>query len=141
MADSKEDKSKRRLRPSPTVRQQTEEAAKPKSPGRRLRATTAASKPFKATGGALGRILRPLSFLLLPFQNRPMRFIGRKLFVISGGRYFRNSWRELRQVTWPDRKQTVQLTFAVFVFATIFAILVSVTDFGLDRIFKRILLK
>ncbi|HSX53415.1 MAG TPA: preprotein translocase subunit SecE [Patescibacteria group bacterium] len=140
MADS-EAKPKRKVRPAPTVREQTEEAAKPKTQGRRVRATAAASKPIRATGSAIGRGLRPFRFLLAPFHNRPMRFIGRKLYIITGARYFRNSWKELKLVTWPNRKQTAQLTFAVFVFAAVFGILVTITDYGLDKIFKRILLK
>lgn len=72
------------------------------------------------------RALRPLGFL------RFLRFIMPP--------YFRNSWRELKQVTWPSRKETWQLTLAVFLFATIFGLVVAVTDFGLDKVFKRILL-
>ena len=32
---------------------------------------------------------------------------------IALGRYFRNSWRELRQVEWPSRRATWQMTLAV----------------------------
>lgn len=54
--------------------------------------------------------------------------------------YFRNSWRELKQVTWPGRRETIKLTFAVVVFALVFAALIGFVDLGLDKIFKRILL-
>jgi len=55
--------------------------------------------------------------------------------------YFRNSWRELKQVSWPSKKQTWQLTLAVFIFALGFAVFITILDWGLDKVFKRILLK
>lgn len=71
-------------------------------------------KPFKAVGRFLGRYLVPP--------------------------YFKNSWRELKMVTWPDRKQTRQLTFAVIVFSVIFGVLVALLDYGLDKLFKKVIL-
>jgi preprotein translocase subunit SecE len=56
-------------------------------------------------------------------------------------RYFRNSWAELRRVTWPGRKETRQLTSAVLVFAVIFGILIATVDYGLDKVFKKVILK
>jgi len=55
--------------------------------------------------------------------------------------YFVNSWREVRQVTWPSRRETWRLTAAVFVFAIIFGGLVAGVDKGLDEIFKKVILK
>jgi preprotein translocase SecE subunit len=55
--------------------------------------------------------------------------------------YFRNSWKELRQVTWTKPKESIRLTFAVVVFATVFGALVAALDFGLDKVFKEVLLK
>ena len=56
-------------------------------------------------------------------------------------RYFVNSWREVRQVTWPTRVETWRLTLAVFIFATIFGAMVAAVDKGLDEIFKKLILK
>jgi preprotein translocase SecE subunit len=47
---------------------------------------------------------------------------------------------ELRQVTWPDRKQSRQLTLAVVMFATVFGIVVAILDYGLDKAFKKVFL-
>jgi preprotein translocase SecE subunit len=68
---------------------------------------------------------------------RPLKFIGRYLVPP----YFRSSWRELRQVTWPSRKQTRQLTGAVIVFSVVFGVIVAVFDYGLDRLFKQVIVK
>lgn len=45
--------------------------------------------------------------------------------------YVRGSWNELRQVRWPNRKQTWALTLAVI----IFSLLVGGVIFGLDMLF------
>ena len=53
--------------------------------------------------------------------------------------YFINSWREVRQVTWPNRRETWRLTLAVFIFAIIFGSLVASVDKGLDILFKKLI--
>jgi len=67
------------------------------------------------------------------------RFLNKRRHIIPS--YFRNSWRELRLVTWPGRRETWKLTFAVFLFAIIFGVVISITDYGLDKLFRKVLLK
>ena len=43
-------------------------------------------------------------------------------------------------VTWPSGKQTRALTFAVIVFSIVFGALVALVDFGLDKLFKKVIL-
>ena len=45
--------------------------------------------------------------------------------------YFKGAWYELRQVRWPNRRQTWELTLAVI----LFSILLGATIFGLDTLF------
>lgn len=71
------------------------------------------------------------------FNLRPVKFIGRLL----GFRYLRNSWRELKTVTWPTLPESLRLTAAVIVFAIVFGIFVTVVDYGLDKLFRQFLLK
>jgi len=52
-----------------------------------------------------------------------------------------NAWREVRQVTWPSRRETWRLTGAVFIFAIVFGALVYGVDTGLDALFKKVILK
>ena len=56
-------------------------------------------------------------------------------------RYFVNSWREVRKVVWPNRRETWRLTLAVFVFAIVFGAMVAGVDKGLDELFKKLVLK
>jgi preprotein translocase subunit SecE len=74
------------------------------------------------------------------------RFLGRfKIFRIIGRillpRYIRNSWRELRLVTWPDRRTSWKLTYAVIVFSVLFGLVVFGVDSVLDKLFKELFVK
>ena len=77
-------------------------------------------------------------FIKLP-NNRLGRVLDRVLFALP--RYLRGAWGEIRQTTWPNRKETIRLTFAVFVFAAVFSLFVSLLDFGLDKLFKHLISK
>lgn len=133
---------KRQLKkPAESVREQAAKASIPKKPRKLSRVRSTATKPFTVIGRGLTRVFRPFSFLLVPFKTRPMRFIGNILATVLLLRYFRNSWRELRQVNWPNRKQTAQLTLAVFIFAIFFGLLIALTDYGLDKVFKKLIIK
>jgi preprotein translocase SecE subunit len=129
-------KKKRKIRSaSESVRERA--VAKSNTPEKKRRVQKTAktiSKPFKAVRRVGGKTY----FLPLP-DNRLGRFMNKRRYFIP--RYFKESWQELKQVTWPDRKETTKLTLAVFTFALIFGILVAVTDYGLDQLFKRTVLK
>lgn len=56
-------------------------------------------------------------------SRRPLRAIGQ---------YFRGAWYELRQVRWPDRSNTWQMTGALLVFTLFIAIVILL----LDALFK-----
>ena len=71
------------------------------------------------------------------FRLRAVRFIGR----ILGFSFVRGSWQELRLATWPTRREGVRLTSAVVFFAVIFAAIMAAVDYGLDKLFKQLLLK
>lgn len=129
MADAQTgSKAPRRIRKVETLREQVEKRAvtdaQVKSAGPTRKAARAIGKP----------VVRPLRWL---GHFRVLHIIG----LILVPRYFRNSWRELRQVTWPNKKESRRLTLAVMLFALLFGIAIAIVDYGLDKIFKRILLK
>lgn len=69
---------------------------------------------------------------------------GKKPFIlirpfVAFGRYLRDSWRELRQVRWPNRKVTWKMVLAVFVYTALFITLLVVLDILFDWIFSLIL--
>lgn len=71
------------------------------------------------------------------FGLKPFRFIAK----ILGISYIYNSVRELRSVTWPSFRESLKLTSAVLVFSVIFGLFIALVDFGLDKLFKQVLLK
>ena len=130
MADNEPEQptTKRRLKPAaPSVRQKVEKAqtdADKPSKKRHLRAAgQTAGKPFKKVAKV--------------FDRQPFRFIGRILWP----KFARNAFKELQMVTWPTRKETRQLTFAVLVFAALFGAVIAGVDYGLDKLFRTVLLK
>ncbi len=71
------------------------------------------------------------------FTSKPIKFIAKW----TGVKYVIDSWKVLRGVTWPTFKESLRLTGAVIVFSVLFGLLIAVIDFGLDKLFKQILLK
>ena len=128
------------------------EANNKKSPKRRIvrkveTVREKAEKSSKAAEPKHGIVRKTLRVIATPFRfvGRQLAKLGRfKVFRIIGlilvPPYFRNSWKELRQVTWPTGKETRQLTLAVLMFSIVFGVLVTAVDYGFDKLFKRILL-
>ena len=127
MAESAKPK-RRVVKQAETVREKAEKATEQGKQPRRLNATrTKVGAPFRAAGRGLKKA----------GKVKPLRILG---FIIVPP-YFRNSWKELRQVTWPKFGVSARLTFAVIAFAVVFGALVALLDFGLDKVFKQVLLK
>jgi preprotein translocase SecE subunit len=47
---------------------------------------------------------------------------------IAFGHYIRDSWRELRQVRWPNRATTWKMVLAVLVYTAVFMVLILLLD-------------
>lgn len=125
MTDQTPKPQTRKLRPAETMRERAERTTakdtKAEQQPRKLATNT------KAAGRKMGS---------LPIW-KPLKFVGR--FIIPP--YLRASWRELRQVTWPNRQQTRVLTTAVILFSVVFGAVIAAFDFGLDKVFKEVILK
>lgn len=52
------------------------------------------------------------------------------------GGYFKGSWQELRQVRWPNRKQTWAMTLAVIILSLALGIFIFLLDAGFTLVFK-----
>jgi preprotein translocase SecE subunit len=100
----------------------------------------------KRLKSAASKVARPVKKLRLGDKKavklaaKPVRLVGRVISWIVPS-YFINAWREVRQVHWPNRRETWRLTLAVFIFAVIFGAMVAGVDKGLDEIFKKVVLK
>jgi len=132
VAEEEQTKSKRRIRKVETVREKSEKSTQENQKPRRGHAIW---HGFTAPVRFVGRGLHKVGQKLGKFKF--FRVLSRILWPY----YFRNSWAELRQVTWPDGRLTRQLTVAVLLFAIVFGLVVALLDFGLDKLFKQVLLK
>lgn len=54
-------------------------------------------------------------------------------------RYLRDSWHEIRQVRWPNRKATWKMVLAVLVYTALFVILISLLDLFFTWLFSLII--
>lgn len=130
-----DDKGRQLKKSAPTVRDKATKAQTAKPKGRTLKKTVGtAAKPIKAAAN----VGKKKYFIPMP-DNRFGRFLNKERRVIPT--YFRGAWQELKLVNWPNRKETVKLTTAVIVFAFVFGLLIAAVDFGLDKVFKELLLK
>jgi len=116
---------KRQLKPAQSVREKAIESNTKKKKSIKFKKTKHyIALPFKKTAKFLGKykLFRIISRIIVPY-------------------YFRTSWKELKLVTWPNRRQTLRLTFAVLAFAIVIGAFVATLDYGLSHLFKLILLE
>lgn len=128
VADENDSKTtKRRLKaPTQTVREQAAKAQdKADKPSQRKLKASEDTKPSRVRS-SLGKV----------FNRQPFRLIG-KILVPP---FVRGAISEVRQVTWPNRRETMRLTFAVIVFAIAFGIVVTGVDWVLDKAFKALII-
>lgn len=134
MAEANGSKKIRRVKKIESIRQRAEKAGVEKKPRKITQTASTVAKPFKAAR-RMGQIE---IYIPLP-DNKTANFLNKKRKVFP--RFFVNAWRELKDVSWPGARETTRLTFAVFTFAIVFGAIIAVTDYGLDKAFKQLLLK
>ena len=100
------------------------EKRKEKNPAEKRITEKGDSKEAKGKGGKSKK--KP--FILI----RPLVYLGR---------YLRDSWRELRQVRWPNRKATWKMVVAVLVYTALFVLFISLLDLFFTWLFNMILSK
>lgn len=127
---SADDKS---TKPKSSLRERNKKVAESKNKPKRIRKAAAqAKKPISGVGKVL-----TTEFHVLP------RGSGENFFTKSRKptpKYFSDSIAELRYVSWPGRRETWKLVFAVFVFALTLGSFIALLDFGLEQIFKKVIL-
>ena len=69
---------------------------------------------------------------------------GKKPFIlirpfVAFGRYLRDSWREIRQVRWPNRKATWKMVVAVLIYTALFVLMISLLDLFFTWLFSLII--
>lgn len=66
--------------------------------------------------------------------NNPFLNVLKKI-----GGYFKGAWQELKQVRWPTRRATWELTLAVILFTAFFLVLIVLLDLLFKYVFELII--
>ncbi len=127
-------KKKRSVKNPETFRERAlkaaQEADKPQRSSRLKQGAGKLAQPVRSTAN------KATSSKQLGPVRKVMHLVGKVLLPT----YVRNSWQELKLVTWPTWTQSRKLTVAVMIFAIIFGALIATVDYGLDKLFKQIFL-
>lgn len=86
---------------------------------------TTVKKPENKKAKKQYHLPKPILFITAPFRTI--------------GRYLRDSWHELRQVRWTNRKTTWKIVFAVFIYTALFVAIIMLLDIFFTFIFNLIL--
>ncbi len=143
MADKEAKEPKKRIRKpgsakkTQTVRERTETA--PKDKPRRIRKT---ARKISLPLGKVRHVGKKEVNVPLPLpDNKAGRVLKKKVKFRIVPKFVREAFVEVKLVTWPDRRQTINLTLAVFIFAVVFATLVGGLDYVLGELFKKLFVK
>lgn len=104
-----------------------------KSP-RKLRQATSTAKE---SAGAITKKAKREYYLPMP-DNRVGRFLNKRRRFVP--KYFREAWVEVRQVTWPTRREALKLTGAVIIFTVVFALVITGVDYVIGNVFRKVFL-
>lgn len=118
---------------SQTVRERTEN--KPTEKPRRIRKT---ARKLSNPLGKATRVGKKEVNLPMP-DNKVGRVMKKRVRFVP--KFVREAFAEIKLVTWPDRRTTINLTLAVFIFAVVFATFIGLLDYVLGELFKKLILK
>jgi preprotein translocase SecE subunit len=125
-------KPKLKSKKTQTVRERTTTTKVPK---KRVRNTVKkATTPLKS----IKKLHAKEYHLPLP-DNKVGKVLKKRVRIFP--KFVVEAFREVRQVTWPNRRETIKLTFAVFIFAIVFASIVGLLDYGLSKAFEKFFVK
>ena len=119
-------------------RPQATAAADPTKPKTQTKPTETQTKVTKAQAKQQAKLAKTKAKANTPEKPLKQVFILARPFVALG-RYLRDSWRELRQVRWPNRKATWKMTLAVLVYCAIFIVFIMLLDALFTFIFDLLL--
>lgn len=129
---AKEKKNSPPVRKTESMRDKVAKSESKSDKPRRLnRTVSAVKKPVQAVSGAVKKEYH----IITPQESGFKGFLTKSRRITP--RYFRDAYKELKLVTWPNRRETWRLMMAVFMFATVFGLLITVVDYGLDKLFKQ----
>lgn len=136
MATEKPVKAPRRKKTPETVRERAEKESLKKSTPKK---TTAVKAKIHRPLSKLRRLGAKEYHPIKTPDNKTGRVLGKRVRFVP--KFVRESWAELKQVTWPTKREATSKTIAVIGFAIVFAIFVQLLDFIFSKVVKEIILR
>ena len=129
-------KKPRRRKQQVTVREKAQkESAKKASPKKTAAIKTKVARPIKKVAQFGKREYQPIK---AP-DKKGFRVLNKRVRFVP--KFISSSWAEVKQVTWPTKREAASKTVAVIIFALIFAAFVQLLDYVFSRIVKEIILR
>ncbi|HXH27124.1 MAG TPA: preprotein translocase subunit SecE [Candidatus Acidoferrum sp.] len=97
--------------------------------------TAGKAKPKKSAKALLSKEVQ------LPVKGALGKSVHTPRWLRVFGGYFVGSWQELREVSWPNRRATWGLTFAVLLFTFVLVAFIFGIDTGFEQLFKGVIIK
>lgn len=132
MAEGK--KKRRVIKKTETIRDKTEKRVEDDKKPRQVRKVTDTVGRARQKTAEKGK---KEYYLPLP-DTRFGRWLNKRRSFIP--QILKNAFKELKQVTWPNRSETFRLTVSVLLFAIFFGSLIAGVDYVLDNVFRRVIL-
>lgn len=137
MAEANKKKRTLKKKQPESIREQAKRQSASKTDTKKPRKLTKVTDGVSKTTGKVKQAGKREYYLPVP-ESSLGTWLNKKRSLIP--QFIKNSWEELRQVTWPTRSETVKLTISVLLFAIAFGGLIASVDYVLDVVFRRVIL-
>lgn len=136
MATQQPDKKPRRKKMPETVRERAQKESAKKQNKKPSKVKAVVYKPLTSLRKLGAKEYHPVK---VSDKTKTGKVMGKKVHFIPG--FLKSSWAELKQVTWPTKKEAFHKTLAVLGFAAVIMIIVQILDFVFSKLVKEIILK
>ena len=120
------------------VKASSDKEVAPKSDDKQVVRKVSTTKTTKAAATPSKKPVKKASKTTKSQPKKPVFILFRPFVAL--GRYFRDSWRELRQVRWPNRRATWALTLAVILFSLFFVVFIMLFDWLFNYLMQEVIL-
>ena len=136
MATNQSDKKPRRKKMPETVRERAQKESAKKQNKKPSKVKAVVHKPLGSLRKLGAKEYHPVK---VSDKTKAGKVMGKRMHFIPG--FIKSSWAELKQVTWPTKKEAFHKTLAVLGFAAVIMIIVQILDFVFSKLVKEIILK
>lgn len=136
MAEAEQNKPRRHKKAPETVREKAQkESLKKSTPSKKSVIKAKIHKPLSRLRRAGAKEV----YVIKTPDTKAGRFFGKRIHFVP--KFLKSAFAELKQVTWPTKREAFHKTVAVFGFAIFFILFVQLFDLIFTRLVKEIILR